>query len=91
MFFPPEVNTTFPPSLLPASIPGQVHDPERPYPWRHEWPLHLVFFGALLEQDGVQTLLEEKGYNEVHAFGRSWEGDDFKRKGGVRVWKHDIG
>ncbi|ESK97687.1 glycosyltransferase family 22 protein [Moniliophthora roreri MCA 2997] len=55
--------------------------------WSYEWPLHLVFFGALLEKEGVRELLEEKGYKEVWRKGRSWEGDIDERKGGVRVWK----
>ncbi|GLB34752.1 putative alg9-like mannosyltransferase family protein [Lyophyllum shimeji] len=82
--FPSRVNTSFPPSPFPTSVPG-APAPEG-YPWAHEWPRYLVFFGALLEQEGVRTLLEAKGYREVWKKGREWEGEGH-RKGGVRVWK----
>ncbi|KAG6814598.1 hypothetical protein H0H92_000127 [Tricholoma furcatifolium] len=82
--FPSHVNPSFPASPFPASIPGQP--PTSNYPWVHEWPSYLVFFGALLEQDGVQNLLEAKGYGEVWRKGRTWEGEG-KRRGAVRVWK----
>jgi len=55
------------------------------YPWKHEWPRHLVFFGALLQRQGVQDILEEKGYKKVWAGGSEWEGEG-ERKGGVQVW-----
>lgn len=93
-YFPSEVNDSFPPSSFPASIPGAP--PPVPkilsssnkaiYPWKHEWPLYFVLFGDLLLQDGVKTLLERNGYDEVWKAGREWEGEG-KRKGGVRVWK----
>ena len=90
-YFPPSVNPYFPPSRFPASLAGQPSLPDgrppRVYPWRHEWPRYLVLFGHLLEQEGVQLLFEAKGYQEVWKRGWWWEGDDEKRKGGVRVWK----
>lgn len=81
--FPPEVNTSFPPSPYPRSAPGEtgVRD------WKHEWPKHIVMFGELLgDTYGVKGLLGERGYEEVWKAGREWEGED-TRKGGVRVWK----
>ncbi|KAF7323124.1 Mannosyltransferase [Mycena chlorophos] len=84
--FPAVVNPAFPASPFPASIPG-VRD-SAPHPWVHEWPRYLVFFGALLQQDGVQHVFEERGYKEVWSGGRSWEGDSDERKGGVRVWRY---
>ncbi|KAF8891237.1 glycosyltransferase family 22 protein [Infundibulicybe gibba] len=87
--FPVAVDPTFPPSPFPSSIPGGVppsHAGAQTYPWVHEWPRRLVLFGALLEEQGVRELLEEKGYKEVWRRGYDWEGEG-KRKGGVRVWK----
>ncbi|KAF8920996.1 glycosyltransferase family 22 protein [Mucidula mucida] len=83
--FPSTVNPNFPLSPYPVSIPGtSVHFSGQ---WRHEWPRHLVFFGALLEKDGVKNMLLAKKYQEVWHGGRSWEGDGEERQGGVRVWK----
>ncbi|KAF7304984.1 Mannosyltransferase [Mycena kentingensis (nom. inval.)] len=87
--FPSAVDPAFPPSAFPASVPG-TRDAEA-YAWRHAWPLHLVFFGALLEAEGVRDLLEQRGYRQVWAGGRWWEGDSDERKGGVRVWRYNIG
>ncbi|KAF8643825.1 hypothetical protein AX16_008843 [Volvariella volvacea WC 439] len=98
-YFPAHVNTSFPPSPLPVTIPGTLAPVSSPkslclenkrcliagYPWKHEWPRRLIFFGALLKEEGVQELLESKGYVEEWKAGREWEGED-KRKGGVRVW-----
>ncbi|KAJ7063457.1 glycosyltransferase family 22 protein [Mycena amicta] len=84
--FPDSVDPAFPPSAFPASVPG-TRDPE-PYPWAHSWPRHLVFFGALLQQEGVESLLEQRGYKEIWSAGRPWEGDSDERKGGVKVWRH---
>jgi phosphatidylinositol glycan class B len=88
-YFPSKVNPLFPPSPFPTSIPG-VPAPSLSnsdaYPWTHEWPRYLVFFGALLREEGVRTLLEEKGFREVWKKGREWEGEGY-RTGGVRVWK----
>ena len=92
-YFPETIDPSFPPSPSPTSIPG-LPAPEPTlsktgrllYPWRHEWPPHLVFFGHLLKQEGVKTLLQEKGYKEVWKGGREWEGEG-NRLGGVRIWK----
>lgn len=88
--FPPAVDPAFPLSPLPASVPGAFHSsrPEDQYPWVYAWPQYLVFFGALLEQEGVQKLLEQRGYAQVWSAGRSWEGDSDERKGGVKVWRY---
>jgi phosphatidylinositol glycan class B len=43
-------------------------------------------FGALLEEDGVRQLLQEKGYEEVWA-GRNGFEEDERRRGGMRLWK----
>ncbi|KAL0574686.1 glycosylphosphatidylinositol anchor biosynthesis [Marasmius crinis-equi] len=83
--FPRVVDPAFPISPYPASAPGNTSPNDRS--WQHEWPFHLVFFGALLQEKGVQELLEGKRYSEVWRAGRSWEGDGDERKGGVRVWK----
>ncbi|KAI0647344.1 glycosyltransferase family 22 protein [Trametes meyenii] len=83
--FPLRVNPAFPPSSHPRSRPG-VNMQEQ-HPWRHEWPQNLVFFGALLQQPGVQDLLLALGYGEVWRAEHGWEGDD-RRKGGVRVWRY---
>ena len=87
-YFPPEVNTSFPLSPYPTTAPGTLVEPlfDGRYPWRHEWPTYLLFFGCLLEQTGVEKMFIEQGYTQVWARGRHWEGDD-KRKGGVRIWK----
>ncbi|KAG6867818.1 hypothetical protein C0993_010673 [Termitomyces sp. T159_Od127] len=82
--FPSRVDPSFPPSPFPTSIPGAPH-PDN-YLWAHEWPRYLVFFGALLEKEGVRNTLEARGYREVWKRGRMWEGEG-QRKGGVRVWK----
>ncbi|KAF7294762.1 Mannosyltransferase [Mycena indigotica] len=84
--FPDMVDPTFPVSAFPRSIPGTRDAVD--YAWVHAWPQHLVFFGALLEAQGVRSLLEARGYKEVWAAGRSWEGDSDERKGGVKVWKY---
>ncbi|KAK0463835.1 glycosyltransferase family 22 protein [Desarmillaria tabescens] len=83
--FPPAVDPTFPASPFPASPAGA--STADAFPWAHEWPRHLIFFGALLREEGVKDLLIGKGYEEVWHRGRFWEGDGDERKGGVRVWK----
>ncbi|KAF9014040.1 glycosyltransferase family 22 protein [Cyathus striatus] len=87
-YFPPRVDPTFPISPYPVSLPGTIAPTlvGEKYPWRHEWPLYIVFFGDLLQEKGVQEFLEAKGYYEMWKRGREWEGEG-KRKGGVRVWK----
>ncbi|TFK92281.1 glycosyltransferase family 22 protein [Polyporus arcularius HHB13444] len=83
--FPKEVNPSFPPSPLPRSNPGVVSS--NTHPWQHEWPQNLVFFGALLEHDGMRDLLTRQGYQEVWQAEYGWEGDG-RRKGGVHVWRY---
>ncbi|KAI1794633.1 Alg9-like mannosyltransferase family-domain-containing protein [Ganoderma leucocontextum] len=83
--FPQDVDPTFPPSPLPRSRPGVAADAS--YPWRHEWPQNVVFFGALLEQDGVHDLLGRLGYEPVWYKGSLWE-EDSRRRGGVQVWRY---
>ena len=83
--FPHHVNPRFPPSPLPRSRPGVVADAT--YPWRHEWPQNLIFFGALLEENGTRDLLVRLGYKEVWHSGSFWE-EDSRRRGGVRVWRY---
>ncbi|KIY73236.1 glycosyltransferase family 22 protein [Cylindrobasidium torrendii FP15055 ss-10] len=85
--FPPSVNPSFPISAFPATKPGTVLRTQEVYPWVHEWPRHLVFFGALLDAPNVRHMLAGLGYSEVWHAGRWWEGDGDERKGGVRVWK----
>jgi phosphatidylinositol glycan class B len=84
-YFPANVNPSFPSSPFPASIPGTSEKLDG-YPWVHEWPRYLAFFGALLEEEGVKSMLIAKGYKEVWRVGREWEGEG-NRKGAVRVWK----
>ncbi|KAJ6597114.1 glycosyltransferase family 22 protein [Mycena vulgaris] len=88
--FPQAVDPVFPLSPFPTSVPGALQSSkiEAEYLWEHAWPQYLVFFGALLEEEGVQKLLEERGYTQVWSAGRSWEGDGDERKGGVQVWTY---
>ena len=54
-YFPEKVNPSFPPSPFPTSLPGTptvLSDKSGKYPWAHEWPQYLIFFGALLEKGG---------------------------------------
>jgi len=83
-FFPEKVDLLFPPSPKPFTLPGSA--PTAVETWDHRWPSHLIFFGALLEHDGVETLLKRKGYREAWAARGSWE-EDWRRRGGVKVWK----
>jgi len=87
-YFPQDVNSNFPQSPYPNSIPGQPNymPIAGVYQWKHEWPRYLVFFGHLLKQEGIQALLAEKGYIEIWKDGPEWQGEG-SRKGGVRVWK----
>ncbi|KAJ7085838.1 glycosyltransferase family 22 protein [Mycena belliarum] len=89
--FPSTVDPAFPLSPFPTSVPGAIESSAAEageYPWVHTWPQYLVLFGALLEEEGVQKLLEQRRYKEVWSAGRAWEGDSDERKGGVRVWKY---
>lgn len=80
--FPTVVDSQFPPSQFPASIPGTG---VANHSWTHTWPSHLVFFGSLLESDGVRPLLERLGYRQEWYGWNGWE-QDKRRRGGVRVW-----
>ncbi|KAF8590085.1 glycosyltransferase family 22 protein [Ramaria rubella] len=81
--FPNTVDPHFPPSQFPASIPGSRGATNET--WVHSWPSHLVFFGSLLESDGVQALLEALGYQQIWNGWNGWE-QDKRRRGGVRLW-----
>ncbi|KAJ6630591.1 glycosyltransferase family 22 protein [Mycena sp. CBHHK59/15] len=88
--FPQSVDTAFPLSPFPMSVPGAITSGTTSldqHPWMHTWPRYLIMFGALLQEGGVRDLLEERGYKQVWSAGRSWEGDSDHRKGGVQVWK----
>ncbi|KAG6335207.1 hypothetical protein ID866_3878 [Astraeus odoratus] len=95
--FPSVVNTSFPPSPFPSSVPDssfvshlvgiEQHGGSWDMRWTHEWPKYIVMFGALLREPNMLALLEEKGYYEVWKGGWEWEGEG-KRKGGVRIWEH---
>ncbi|KAI6022743.1 glycosyltransferase family 22 protein [Pisolithus marmoratus] len=95
--FPSQVDPSFPPSPFPSSMPdvsfvgtlGEIESRSRSWDmgWRHEWPRYIVMFGALLQEPGILSLLQEKGYREIWKGGGEWDGDA-RRKGGVRVWKH---
>lgn len=92
-YFPKHVNPDFPLSTFPTSLSGVSSPPSVVdasgkilYPWKHEWPTHLIFFGDLLREEGIHDTLKKQGYKEIWKAGREWEGEG-KRKGGVRVWK----
>ena len=88
-YFPAKVNPLFPHSPFPSSLPSAPApslNSSDIYPWIHEWPRYLVFFGVLLQEEGVRELLEQQGFREVWKRGRGWEGEGH-RKGGVLVWK----
>ncbi|EIN07166.1 glycosyltransferase family 22 protein [Punctularia strigosozonata HHB-11173 SS5] len=85
--FPDTVDPAYPPSPHPVTLPGQAENTSRAQSWRHEWPSHFVIFGSLLKYQGVSNFLKGQGYEEIWAVRNGWEEDD-KRRGGVRVWKH---
>ena len=72
MRFPEYVDTAFPPSAL--------------APHEYAWPSHLVLFGALLRERGVEDALRAKGYAEVWRAGNGIE-EDPRRREGVRIWR----
>ena len=72
--FPEHVDATFPPSSR--------------APHEYAWPSHLVFFGALLHERGVEDALRAKGYAEVWRAGNGIE-EDSRRREGVRIWRWD--
>ncbi|KAI0061234.1 glycosyltransferase family 22 protein [Artomyces pyxidatus] len=82
-YFPPRVDRAFPPSPYPRSVAGASPSAA---PWQHEWPSHLVFFGALLKSEDMEDLLGRMGYAEVWRAGNGLE-EDWRRRGGVRVWR----
>ena len=79
--FPPKVDPTFPPSPCPFSPPGNESSKAA---WKHEWPQYLVSFGALLEEQPIEQLLTELGYNVVWHRETGFEGDP-RRRGGISV------
>ncbi|KAG8861969.1 glycosylphosphatidylinositol anchor biosynthesis [Tulasnella sp. 330] len=85
--FPLSVDPSFPPSPLPASKPGDSLTSD----WKHTWPSHLAFFGALIEGNStLQPILEKHGYQKTWFSGNGWEEDE-KRRGGVQVWSWTSG
>ncbi|KAI9458000.1 Alg9-like mannosyltransferase family-domain-containing protein [Lactarius psammicola] len=52
----------------------------------YAWPSHLVLFGALLRERGVEDALRAKGYAEVWHAGNGIE-EDPRRREGVRIWR----
>ncbi|THH27494.1 hypothetical protein EUX98_g6681 [Antrodiella citrinella] len=84
--FPPNVDSSFPPSARPFSVPGAlIHKND----WSHEWPQYIVMFGALLREPGMQDYIRGKGYTIVWDEEYGWDGDN-SRQGGVKVWKYDV-
>jgi hypothetical protein len=68
-------------------MPRDLEIKER-YSWQHEWPEHLVMFGALLRDfDGyIEGRLRFLGYRRVWKTFNGFEEDE-KRRGGVEVWR----
>ncbi|KAH8981026.1 Alg9-like mannosyltransferase family-domain-containing protein [Lactarius akahatsu] len=73
--FPDQVDTTFPPSAR--------------APHEYAWPTHLVLFGALLRERGVEDALRAKGYTEAWRAGNGIE-EDPRRREGVRIWRRGV-
>ncbi|KAG8751326.1 glycosylphosphatidylinositol anchor biosynthesis [Ceratobasidium sp. 428] len=93
-YFPQDVDSAFPPSPAPYTIPG---NPAPENGWRHTWPSHLLMFGALENQPAslsnstqpavtVKTRLEELGYKVIRRIANGWE-EDARRKGGIIIWE----
>ncbi|KAL5529188.1 hypothetical protein ACEPAG_5162 [Sanghuangporus baumii] len=86
--FPSFVDSSFPPSPYPSTSPGAL--PSENNKWDHRWPSHLVFFGALIEDEREGTEVEEYlrglGYDEVWNTRNGFE-EDRRRRGGVKVWQ----
>ncbi|KAI0265809.1 glycosyltransferase family 22 protein [Gloeopeniophorella convolvens] len=77
-----------PPAFLAARFPAHVDTafpPSNKAPQLYTWPSHLVLFGALLREPGIEDALRAKGYAEVWRAGNGVE-EDPRRRGGVRVW-----
>lgn len=95
--FPSHVDTSYPPSAFPSSVPNVkfvetlqvVEQSSRSWDlgWQHEWPQYIVLFGTLLREPGVLDLFRNQGYEEAWKGGFEWEGEG-QRRGAVRVWKH---
>ena len=83
--FPRQVNTHFPPSPRPYTVPGESRRDD-PHGWLHEWPQYITMFGALLYEPNVATLLKDLGYEIVWEEDCGWEGDE-RRRAGVVVWE----
>ncbi|KEP53006.1 glycosyltransferase family 22 protein [Rhizoctonia solani 123E] len=88
--FPPEVDSTFPPSPEPFTTPGSSPSTQG---WNHTWPSHFIMFGALENtsssteiQDTVGQKLRRKGYEVIWRVSNGWEEDE-RRRGGVVVWE----
>ena len=80
---------TDPAVFLSAQFPEHVDPTFQPWvdaPYRYMWPSHLVLFGALLREPGVEDVLSAKGYTEVWRGGTGLE-EDSRRRAGVRVWR----
>lgn len=80
---------TDPAAFLSAQFPEHVDPTFQPWvdaPYRYMWPSHLVLFGALLREPGVEDVLRAKGYTEVWRGGTGLE-EDSRRRAGVRVWR----
>ncbi|KAL5533101.1 GPI10 [Sanghuangporus sanghuang] len=86
--FPSSVDASFPPSPYPSTSPATL--PPENNKWDHRWPSHLVFFGALMEDEKegrqVELYLREMGYGEVWNARNGFE-EDRRRRGGVKVWR----
>ncbi|KAL5511606.1 GPI10 [Sanghuangporus vaninii] len=86
--FPSAVDPSFPPSPFPSTLPGTF--PPKNNKWVHRWPSHLIFFGALMEDERegreVELYLREMGYGEVWNARNGFE-EDWRRRGGVKVWR----
>lgn len=80
-YFPPAANPEFPRSPHPTTAPGTTETGL----WAHEWPTHIVLFGALLQEEGVEDKLRDVGYVPTWREGNGLE-EDPRRRGGVRVW-----
>ncbi|KDN51930.1 hypothetical protein RSAG8_00481, partial [Rhizoctonia solani AG-8 WAC10335] len=89
-YFPPSVDSTFPPSPEPFTIPGSSPPTQG---WNHTWPSHFIMFGALENmalsaeiQDTVGQRLRRMGYEVIWRVSNGWEEDE-RRRGGVVVWE----
>ncbi|KAL5635813.1 hypothetical protein ACGC1H_004568 [Rhizoctonia solani] len=88
--FPPEVDSTFPPSPEPFTTPGSSPPTQG---WNHTWPSHFIMFGVLENmsssteiQDTVGQKLRRMGYEVIWRVSNGWEEDE-RRRGGVVVWE----